>query len=310
LDLSVIIERLLEALGIEAKREGLNRVATCPFPDHDDRHPSFKVRDQPGNPRHGLYVCSCGRGGSPRTLAHDLAGIDWESVDAWLEENAGDGEPDGVEETAGFEHHDTMGHKAFRMAPGVYFRPLEKWPGPARDYALRRGITPQQAERWGIGYAVDGRLAGRIVMPVRGEDGELQSYMARAFDGSERRYLTPKGEENPRPGACFGAERWGAERGTVVLCEGALKALAAERAGAGAVAAIGGSVLQPDHVALLSGFERLVVLPDADEAGEGVAAQAWAALARWRPVVKVELGRDADEVPEEELRGRLAEALA
>lgn len=302
------VGHLLEALGVEAKREGHNQVARCPFPEHDDRHPSFKVRDQPGNPRHGLYVCSCGRGGSPRTLVHDLAGILWDDIDSWLTEHGVFGEETDIEGEARVE---LVGEerKPFRLPAGVHFRPLAKWPGPARDYALGRGLTAEQVERWGIGYSIDGRLHGRIVIPIRGEQGDVQSYMARSFLPSARRYLTPASEENPKPGACFGAERWGAERGTVVLCEGALKCLAVDRVVSVPVAAVGGNQVQPDHIALLSSFERVVVLPDADSAGDGVAAQVWAALARWRPVVRLDLGQDADEVAVETLKERLASVV-
>lgn len=301
------VGRLLEVLGVESKRVGANRVARCPFPDHEDRDPSFKLRDQPGNPRHALYVCSCGRGGSPRTIVHDLEGVAWDEVDDWLRRNGilGEGE---LEAGATVEIVQRDVKPAFRMPSEVAFREFAKWPTPVRRYAEKRGLTPAQVERWGIGYAVDGRLRGRIVIPVRGEQGELAGYMARAYDGAEKRYLTPSREEGPDDGVMFGSERWGAERATVVLCEGALKCLAAERAGARAVAAVGGNQLQPEHVAALSTFDRVVILPDADDAGEGVAEAAYGALARWRPVVRVELGRDADEVPEATLREALAGA--
>ncbi len=302
------VGRLLEVLGVEAKRVGLNRVARCPFPDHEDRDPSFKIRDQPGNDRHALYVCSCGRGGSARTLVHDLAGIGWDELEGWFKAQGVEGEEAGLDAAVVIEVGAAEARRVFRMPAEAAFRPFDRWPSPVRRYAERRGITAEQAERWGIGYAVDGRLRGRLIIPVRDEHGRLASYMARAFDGAEKRYLTPSREEGPDDGAMFGAERWGAERRTVVLCAGALKCLAAERAGATAVAAVGGSQLQPIQVAALATFEQVVILPDADDAGEGVAADAYAALARWRRVVKVELGRDADEVPTEELRARLVKS--
>lgn len=302
------VGRLLEVLRVESKRVGANRVARCPFPDHEDRDPSFKMRDQPGNTRHALYVCSCGRGGSARTLVHDLEGISWEEVDAWLVSNGAFGDEAELEGGVIVELVGSEAKPRMRMPPEVHFRELARWPTPARRYAEKRGITAAQVERWGIGYAVDGRLRGRIVMPVRNEQGVLAGYMARAFDGAEKRYLTASREEGPDEGVMFGSERWGAERRVVVLAEGALKCLAVERACGAPVAAVGGNQLQPEHVVALSTFERVVIVPDADDAGEGVAADVYAALARWHPVVKVKLGVDADEVRTERLAAELARA--
>ena len=76
----VDVPRLLELLGVEAKKRGRAHVAKCPNPKHDDHHPSWKIIDSPGDENHGSHHCqSCKFGGGPWELAAAVWGV---SVDA------------------------------------------------------------------------------------------------------------------------------------------------------------------------------------------------------------------------------------
>jgi len=191
----------------------------------------------------------------------------------------------------------------------VRIEPLEKWPAPARRYLEKRGIPAWQVMRWGLGYAAQGRLAGRIVIPVRDEHGRPRNYMARSFCGGEPKYLTPKAEERADLGTLFGVLGWEEAGRTVYVTEGAFNALAFERALATpgsdhvAIAAVGGaSDLQAEHAALLSRFAIVVLASDSDEAGDNLAGRLGYALGRHVAIGRLRLPRDADEMRFEELR--------
>lgn len=306
----VDVERLVGVLGLEVELVGDEWRGQCPSGAHPDRHPSWSIVDNPGSEKHGIHRCwSCKWSGNVFTLVAFLREVPVRSVDEWLEREGlfigGSRVPMGVELESKVDF--TPG---FRMPAGVDFGPLEDWVTPARRYAKQRGITEEQVERWGLGYSVMGALEGRLVIPVRSETGRLESYMARSFTGDALRYLTPREGSGASKRAVFGAERWCGRRGTLYLAEGALNALALERAGAELVAALGGSSLTAEAAGLLAEHERLVLFLDSDRAGAGAASQVRGALGRWQELREVWLpqGRDAADMPVAALRRWLATA--
>jgi hypothetical protein len=203
---------------------------------------------------------------------------------------------------------------SFHLPADVVVSPLEDWPGPARRFAARRGITADQVARWGLGYAADGRLAGRIVFPIRNRWGVPTSYHSRLFAGEGPRYLTPDRREGADLDAVFGEQHWESDLGlrkkqTVVVWEGAIKALAFERACPGRpFGVLGGVDLQPGAVLKLVSFGRILVATDDDAAGDA-AARKFDSLSRHVTVGRVKLPRDPDEMPSEEV-ARIFEGLS
>lgn len=64
----------------------------------------------------------------------------------------------------------------------------------AVDYVLRRGLTWDLIEAWRIGASIEGREAGRVIVPVFNSDGAWIWYVARAWSEQEaQRYLYPIG---------------------------------------------------------------------------------------------------------------------
>ena len=79
------VPRLLEALGIEARRRGHDLWAPCPFPDHKDKEPSWHITNNEGSPDHGLHHCfGCKQGGSAVDLVMAVIGTSYPSARAWL----------------------------------------------------------------------------------------------------------------------------------------------------------------------------------------------------------------------------------
>lgn len=310
-ELEISVPRLLEALGIEAKQRGSEWKAICPLPDHDDHDPSWTILDAPGNDRHANWRCyGCSRGGGPVGLVRRV--FKWESVDgklvrAWLAENAGDVSPRSLPSAMRVEIAKPKVLR-FRMPAGFVDEALEKWPGPVKAYALSRGITDVQRERWGIGYALEGRLEGRLVLPVRDYLGNLTGYHARTFTGALTRYLTPAPEEGGRATVLFGEAMWPDRldrlSATLALSEGGLDALALERAGARYVAALSGGgafewrdslqQLAPAVAHSLSGWGKILLALDNDDAGIKMAGEIDRALGNYARIEELPLPYGVD----------------
>ena len=315
-----LVERALAKLGIEATVRGRKALALCPF--HDDRRVGNFMVYASGDRAGGFRCFSCGAHGGLRDLVARRRGCSIEGALEWIDRLREQGDEQGdegpvverVQLTVASVHHRT-----FQLPKEIKFGPLDGWVLPAREYARKRHLTERQIEGWGIGYATVGRLSGRIVLPVCDARGVARSYMARTFAGHEARYYYPRDRELPDLDCMFGEQWWppvaARRRWQVVVAEGALNALAVERAMGTAplsVAALGGSDPRPMHVAKLAGFGHVVVMTDDDRAGRGAAWELSVGLARHTRVTRVSLGegRDADDVPPEELRSRLCEATS
>jgi DNA primase len=287
--------KLLESLGIDAEQKHDELVALCPAPWHDDQRAGTWRMVAEGD-RTGLHNCwSCGLQGDAIGLVRVVQGVGYLAAACWVEEYALTDEDAPSNVRVLFEER-----LVFRMPVGFEHAPLARWPSVFWRYARSRGVTPAQVERWGIGYALEGRLEGRIVFPLRGRRGELLSYSARAIDDhADARYLNPRKSEGAKQ-ALFGEERWGQHpHEVVVVVEGAIKALAVERVADVAVAGlIGASQAESAEVhRKLSRFDEVVVATDPDAAGDRAAL----ALERALGVVACRRARPPEDADIEEL---------
>ncbi len=306
------VGELLERLGIQAEQRGSSWWACCPF--HDEKTPSWRMRDEFGSERHGKHHCfGCEEGGSAVYLVMRLLGL--EAREAWLWIKSNETAAAHLKLSVSVSVKDRA--REFRLPFGVETGiKLGDWPMRPREYAHKRNIWPEQVERWGIGFAREGRLRGRIVIPIYAQGdltvepfhgrGKLLSYTARAWGRNvERKYFEPREEENADKAAIFGEEKWHGERGTVFVFEGALNALAAERAlyqiFEGRIGALHGSNFHPGHAAKLATFDEVVIAADPDKAGNKMRAAIAGGLARWSKVRHVVFpeGRDACDVERE-----------
>jgi len=157
-----------------------------------------------------------------------------------------------------------------------------------------------------LGWAAKGVLAGRVWLPIRDVDGQLVSWQARTYVGDTLRYLTP--DRTPVRVLC-GAVHWPEpeDREVVVVVEGPFDALAVDQAVRLPVGALIGSNPHPLQAVALSTFKHVVVLTDADDAGDK-AASLLGGLGRWTQVHRVRLPEKMDpgEAPPELLRDMLS----
>ncbi len=313
------VQKVLQRFGITVDDKGGEKRAygPCPFHEEPGKHDNWFIRLR--GDRRGQYHCFvCKASGGLSDLVSHLRGCSLDGAKEWLAAFHEDDEAPAVVYLATRLEVESVGRREFTLPREVTLRPLEGWVGPAKAYAERRHLTDEQIQRWGIGYATIGRLSGRLVMPVRDATGRPWSYMARTFVDHETRYYYPMERERPDQDVMFGEQFWAGrawrKRTWVVVVEGALNALAVERALGHTllnVAALGGSDPRPMHVSKLATFGRVLVLTDDDKAGRGAAWELSCQLQRHTNVKRVTLGegRDADDVSPEELRETICRSI-
>ncbi len=280
----VDVPRLLEALGIAQGKARNAREVWCLCPAHVDRSPSWSIDLKDG--KHFCFACSFG--GGPLDLVMHARKLTRGEAAQWVRDSGLALDSATLPETRVVLRVGSLDR--FVMPAEVQM--AEPWPAEAQAYAERRGITREQIERWGIGYAATGRLAKRLVIPIVDWLGRLSGYTARTWSTSPVRYLTPSEAEHPRREVLFGERHWfaiGAE--VVVVTEGAIDALAVERACEGrfAVAALSGASNSRSRLvqAKLARFGCVVLATDVDSAGDAAAAGLRVALARHTHVVRL-----------------------
>lgn len=62
----------------------------------------------------------------------------------------------------------------------------------ARRYLKERGVSKEDIYKWKIGYAISGEYENRVIVPSFNEDGKVNFYVGRRFDGGEwSKYKNP-----------------------------------------------------------------------------------------------------------------------
>lgn len=284
------VEIVLAALHLKIEgTRGRRGWAHCPY--HRDKTPTnFFIRLS--GERAGQSHCfSCKNGGSLTDLVMHMRSCDYATARAFIE-NLGRGYEPPKARARVVARPPVLGRTRFKLPADIYFdEKLKGWVSGARDYAIRRcKLTEEEVQRFGIGYAVDGILGGRIVLPWRGAKGIVGGYSARTFVDEEPKYKTPHESDNPDNGIMFGEHTWSMLRETLVVTEGALNAMAVRRALMHYfefdVAAMGGSEIFPAQVIKMTTFKRVVVMTDSDPAGDKAAPALVGMLGRYTKTLR------------------------
>ena len=141
------------------------------------------------------------------------------------------------------------------------------------EFLSTRGVSPEQAEAFGLGYCKTGIMKNRIAVPIHNRNGELVAFTGRWIGDPkdipehEGKYKLPKGFEkslevfNLHRAPAFGKR-------FVVIVEGIWSTLRLHHAGIPTVALLGTSLteMQAEHIAS-AGFNHAVLILDGDDAG-------------------------------------------
>jgi DNA primase len=177
---------------------------------------------------------------------------------------------------------------------------------PAHPYLVHRGITGETAALFGAGFFPGkGSMAGRVVVPIHNEKGDLVAYAGRSIDDAEPRYKLPA--DFKKSLVLFNLHRAKGE-GRVVLVEGFFGTMKLHQAGFPCVVGLMGSSLSEEQEKLLAEhFHEAVLLLDGDDAGRAATPEIAARLVRSMFVRAVDLaaGAQPDRFSSEEIKAIL-----
>jgi DNA primase len=324
------------------KAGGSRYIGLCPF--HNEKTPSFGV-----HPVHQFYKCfGCGEGGDVLKFIQKIDGLSfWEALKLLAERN-------GIPMPKRAEYSDPE----TRQRAGVYqaneiamqaFRDQLRGPAgaEARAYLHKRGVSPEIAEQFGIGYAdgsgrwllrvlqqhsfsneqlADCGLAGRrddgsfydrfrnrLMFPIHNETGKVIAFGGRALDpGEQAKYLnSPETAIYKKSNVLYNLHR--AKDGIrkndrTLLVEGYMDVIGVWAAGIKEVVATCGTALTPQQIKSMKRHSsRIVVNFDPDAAGESAAERSIALLLDEGMQVRI-LELDAELDPDEYCKERGADA--
>ena len=140
----------------------------------------------------------------------------------------------------------------------------------AREYAKERGLAQDLFEEYGIGYALKGKMTGRVVVPIRNINGQIIGFSGRLikkdFDGPKWLHLNLKKDFN-----MFNIDKASQHHGGLIyVTEGIWDTLKLIMAGIPNVVCIFGTHLSDGQIEILNRCKVMEVCLalDNDEAGQ------------------------------------------
>lgn len=180
---------------------------------------------------------------------------------------------------------------------------------PNHLYLAGRGISKENAEAFGLGYfSGKGSMAGRVVIPIHDEHGQLVAYAGRAIDNSEPKYKLPVGFHKSL--VLYNLHRVADEsskRRVVVVVEGFFDCMKVTAAGFPCVALMGSSLSEAQGELLASHFKACWLMLDGDEAGRAAMVDIAGRLSRlmWVRCAALPDGKQPDSMNAEEIKALL-----
>lgn len=270
--------------------EGDKLRCKCPFPDHEDRHPSFHIWTS--GDRKGRYSCSCSKG-SLFSFIEKMEGIDFPQAIEFLKQRL----PGGViDRSFNAEKFIKRVEKSIQIeGTAVDVAKMPPMPHCERNYKMiahylnwKRGYDLQSAlkviEQWGLLWCADQNsyfhtesnppgicFANSIIIPMQNADGDVVMWQAQFADGrSGKNKLFPPDGWNPTvlPGMhrCIKeGYRW------ALLVEGFWDVAKSWHRGVPAVASTTAWMNEHQTRAIFENLDLVVTAYDNDDAGRQAA---------------------------------------
>lgn len=297
---------------VELKQKGREYTACCPF--HNEKTPSFTV-----SPDKQFYHCfGCGAHGTAISFLIEHEGLEFLEAIELLASRLGIQVPREQGHTP--VDHDQDLYRALDLANRYYQQQLRA-SQPARHYLKKRGITPEIAELFNIGYAPNGfnnitsqlgktltqelliqsgllakketgriydRFRHRIMFPIKDLRGRVIAFGARAFGDAMPKYInspeTPLFNKSNSLYGLYEARKSPGRISQLLIVEGYMDVVALAQHGINnSVATLGTSTTNQHITKLLRYSSDLIFCFDGDRAGN---AAAWKALQQMLPEYK------------------------
>jgi DNA primase len=291
---------------VNLKKAGVIWKGLCPF--HGEKTPSFMV-----NPKKGIFHCfGCGVGGDAFGFLMRQDKLTFPETVRLLAKQAGVALPE--ERSAGESGREEL-LRAMDLAGRFYAEALAKPGGArARTYLDGRGIDPEVARRFMVGYAPEGwdnlrefmksehvsedvllsvglvikrenspgvydRFRGRLMFAIRDLQGRTVAFGGRAFGDEQPKYLnspeTPLYTKGNLLYAADVARETIRGKNRALIVEGYVDCLMAHQYGFTETVAALGTAFTPAQLGLLHRYcEEVITFFDADAAGQKAAERA------------------------------------
>ncbi len=293
---------------VNLRKAGVNWKGLCPF--HAEKTPSFMV-----NPKKGIFHCfGCGVGGDVFGFLMRQDRLSFPEAVRALAKTAGVALPEERGREAGDSGREEL-FRAMDLAARFYAETLWKPAGErARASLAERGIDPEVAKRFGLGYAPEGwdrlldfmktekigedaliaaglavarenragaydRFRHRLLFPIRDLQSRVVAFGGRAFGDDQPKYLnspeTPLYSKGNLLYAADVARETMRGKNRALIVEGYVDCLMAHQHGFTETVAALGTAFTPAQLALLRRYcGEVVTFFDADAAGQKAAARA------------------------------------
>ena len=282
------------------RRQGARFAGLCPYPDHQEKTPSFSV-----SPDRGFYYCfGCQRGGDAIKLVTDLKGFAFSEAVSYLAERSGvelqfEGSTADSEAARRRSLRRRTIHKALAAAAVYYHKYLLRSQSPeagqARSYLKGRGIEVSTIEEFRLGFAPPRgssgflgaarkldldrkileeaglltarggeRFSGRITFPISDQRGRIVGFGARALGDDHPKYLnSPETEIFNKRNLLYGFPQVAEamrKQRAALVVEGYTDVLMLYQSGIKNVVATLGTATTAAHLRMLSGYADSIYL--------------------------------------------------
>ncbi|MGO4552219.1 DNA primase [Lysobacter sp. 2RAF19] len=303
------------AARVPLKRQGKEFASRCPF--HDERSASFTV-----SPTKQFYHCfGCGAHGTAISFLINYDRLEFLDAVDELAKRVGMEVPRDTRQSN--ENHDTTDLFAALDAAAKFFRKHLAGSDKAKAYVDKRGIAPEIAERYGIGYAPDGfnalrdalgtdqrrmqllerggmfskndkghiydKFRDRLMFPIADRRGRTIAFGGRVLDPEDSpKYLnspeTPLFHKGRELYGLWQARQVNSKLDRLIVVEGYMDVVALAQYGVSQAVATLGTATTPDHAELLfRNAADVFFCFDGDRAGRNAA---WKALESVLPRMK------------------------
>ncbi len=283
----------------------------CPFPNHREKTPSFSVSEDKQ-----VYHCfGCKKSGTVVTFLEEMRGMNFREAIEYLAERASIAIP---KEEQSSRSEDQRDHKKLllrlnKFAGAFFAKTLNDLPPhhAVREYMQKRGITPELAEEFKIGYApsewsqlanllaakkaplgeadklglIRKRSEGdgyfdlfrdRLMFPILSPSQDIIGFGGRIFGEGQPKYLnSPESPVFHKGYTLYGlhtSAKFIRAQDEVIVVEGYMDLIALYSHGFKNVVATLGTALTPNHAKLIARFTKnVIVLFDGDNAGQSAA---------------------------------------
>ncbi len=168
------------------------------------------------------------------------------------------------------------------------------------EYLSGRGISEEMALKFGVGFFPGkGSMAGRIVIPIRNEKGELVAYAGRALNGDEPKYKLPPGFHK----SLVLWNRYALSGDACTIVEGYFGAIKVAEAGFPVVALMGRTLSEAQERLLR--FKYITLMLDPDEPGKAATQELILRISRNHYVRMARHDKPPDEMTAEEIKNAL-----